>query len=244
MTAALLHLYAVIGAGILGAGYALFLTLFIAPRISPAVPVPNRWVSALASGVVGAGLAWLVGSPQMAVLSAPLAALLVVPSLIDQACRRLPNAMIVHGLIMGVLTAVAGTFMPGATAPGWLPVIGWSAVIAAGVSFLLAVLSVTSRGRLGFGDVKYSLVLVFFLLTLTTADWSSPQLTNVITPLLLTLIGLIWLVVSFLAGSIYVIIRQIRGKRTPFAFGPWLAGGLILAFVGTHLLPITAIIPV
>jgi leader peptidase (prepilin peptidase) / N-methyltransferase len=150
-------------------------------------------------------LAWFALGPQVATIPALYVAA-VAPELtrIDLAEHRLPNRLVVPGLVVGLLAA-AGSWATTGALP-LVPLVAGSAY--GGMLFLLAL-----TGGMGMGDVKLAAVLGLASPTVTVA-LAAPM-------------------IAFLSGgvvSFVVLIRQGRGARIPF--GPFLLlgfGGALVA---------------
>ena len=149
-------------------------------------------------------LAWLAIGPHVAAIPALYVAA-VAPELtrIDLAEHRLPNRLVVPGLVVGLL-AVAGSWATTGAFP-FVPLVAGSAY--GGMLFLLAL-----TGGMGMGDVKLAAVLGLASPTASVA-LASPM-------------------IAFLSGgvvSLVVLIRRGRGSRIPF--GPFLLLGFAGALV-------------
>jgi leader peptidase (prepilin peptidase)/N-methyltransferase len=156
--------------------------------------------------VVLAVLVWVAIGPVVAAIPALYVAA-VAPELtrIDLAEHRLPNRLVVPGLVVGVLCAAGSWATTGI--PPLVPVI--AAIVYGGVLFLLAL-----GGGMGMGDVKFAAVLGLASPTVTIAI-ASPF-------------------IAFLTGGVAALVVLIlRGRGTRIPFGPFLllgfAGALILA---------------
>ena len=166
-----------------------------------------RWIGwHLLLCVVLGMLAWLAIGPHVAAIPALYVAA-VAPELtrIDLAEHRLPNRLVVPGLLVGVL-AVAGSWATTGVFP-LVPLVAGAAY--GGTLFLLAL-----TGGMGMGDVKLAAVLGLAAPTATVAV-ASPA-------------------IAFLSGgvvSLVVLVLRGRGSRIPF--GPFLllgyAGSLAVA---------------
>lgn len=151
-------------------------------------------------------LAWVAIGPVVAAIPALYVAA-VAPELtrIDLAEHRLPNRLVVPGLVVGLLAA-AGSWATTGVFPA-VPLIAGAAY--GGVLFLLAL-----TGGMGMGDVKLAAVLGLASPTTTIA---------IASPLL-----------AFLAGGLVALVVLIaRGRGTRIPFGPFLllgyAGALVAA---------------
>jgi leader peptidase (prepilin peptidase)/N-methyltransferase len=167
-----------------------------------------RWWQVPVTLVLGL-LAWVALGPAVAAIPALYVAA-VAPELsrIDLAEHRLPNRLVVPGLVVGLLAA-AGSWVTTGTPP-LMPIV--AAVAYAGVLFLFAL-----GGGMGMGDVKLAAVLGLASPTATVA---------IASPLL-----------AFLAGGVAaVVVLLVQGRGTRIPFGPFLlagyAGALLVAALG------------
>ena len=149
------------------------------------------------TGALGV-LAWVAIGPQVAAIPALYVAA-VAPELtrIDFAEHRLPNRLVVPGLVVG-LVAAAGSWAT-AGIPPLVPLV--AAVAYAGLLFLFAL-----AGGMGMGDVKLAAVLGLASPTVTVA---------IASPMLAFLLG----------GVVAVIVLIVRGRGGRLAFGPFLLAG-------------------
>lgn len=143
-------------------------------------------------------LAWFAIGPVVAAIPALYVAA-VAPELtrIDLAEHRLPNRLVVPGLIVGLLAA-GGSW----ATTGVFPLVPLVAAVAyAGVLFLFAL-----GGGLGMGDVKLAAAL----------GLASPtSVIAVASPLLAFLLG----------GVAALVVLIVRGRGTRIPFGPFLLAG-------------------
>ena len=149
-------------------------------------------------------LAWFAIGPVVATIPALYVAA-VAPELtrIDLAEQRLPNRLVVPGLVVGLLAAAGSWLTTGL--PPLVPLV--AAVAYAGVLFVFAI-----GGGMGMGDVKLAAVL----------GLASP--TSVIalaSPLLAFLLG----------GIAALVVLIVRGRGTRIPFGPYLLAGYAGALV-------------
>jgi leader peptidase (prepilin peptidase)/N-methyltransferase len=148
-------------------------------------------------------LAWLAIGPEVTAIPALYIAA-VAPELtrIDLAEHRLPNRLVVPGLVVG-LFAVAGSWATTGVPPV-VPVIAGAAY--GGVLFLFAL-----GGGMGMGDVKLATVL----------GLASPSfIAAIASPLLAFLLG----------GVVALVVLIARGRGTRIPFGPFLLAGYFGAF--------------
>lgn len=153
-----------------------------------------------ALGVLG----WVALGPQVAAIPALYIAA-VAPELtrIDIAEHRLPNRLVVPGLVVGLLAAAGSWATTGI--PPLVPLVAGAAY--GGVLFLLAL-----GGGMGMGDVKLA----------TALGLASPTVTVALAAPLL----------AFLLGGVValpVLVARGRGSRIPF--GPFLLLGYAGALV-------------
>ncbi len=182
---------------------------------APGVPTPVRqrgWVVGQAVATV-AGVAVVaagVGSGWRAVPLVALVPVLVALSAADLATRRLPDRLV--GPTIGILFAVLAVTALAAGEPGWLGGAVVGAVLLGGVLFAV---HVVSPAGMGFGDVKFGVVLGAAL------GWVHP---------LLALVGLlIGSVLGAVAGVVLAVARRDRKVTVPF--GPFLAAGTVIALL-------------
>ena len=153
-------------------------------------------------------LAWFAIGPQVAAIPALYVAA-VAPELsrIDLTHHRLPNRLVVPGLVVGLLAA-AGSW----ATTGVFPLVSLVAGVGyAGVLFLFAL-----AGGMGMGDVKLAAVL----------GLASPTaLIAIASPMFAFLLG----------GVVALVVLIVRGRGTRIPFGPFLlagyAGALLLEAV-------------
>jgi leader peptidase (prepilin peptidase)/N-methyltransferase len=151
-------------------------------------------------------LAWLAIGPHVAAIPALYVAA-VAPELtrIDLAEHRLPNRLVVPGLVVGLLAA-AGSW----ATTGVFPLVPLVAAAAyGGILFLLAL-----TGGMGMGDVKLAAVLGLAAPTASLA-LASP-------------------VIAFLSGGVVsLVVLVLRGRGTRIPFGPFLLLGFAGALAAT-----------
>ena len=145
-------------------------------------------------------LAWVSIGPVVAAIPALYVAA-VAPELarIDVAEHRLPNRLVVPGLVVGLLAAAGEWATTGA--PPVVPLV--AAVAYGGLLFLFAL-----GGGMGMGDVKLAAVLGLASPTATVA---------IASPVLAFLVGGV--------AALVVLIARGRGGRIPF--GPFLLAGYV-----------------
>jgi leader peptidase (prepilin peptidase)/N-methyltransferase len=175
-------------------------------RAGPACPCsPGSLVTVPVGAAVAALPAVVLGPSPML----PVYLLAVVPGLllavIDRRCLRLPDRLVGALAILGAVPSAL--LRPGRIGPAL--VAGGLVLTAYGLVALLP------GGGLGLGDVKLAGALG---LILGFAGWPA------------VVAGLV--VPHLIAGPIAVV-RLLRGRRTPFAFGPYLLAGALIAVTAT-----------
>ncbi|MEO5535495.1 MAG: A24 family peptidase [Pseudolysinimonas sp.] len=149
-------------------------------------------------------LAWVAIGPVVAAIPALYIAA-VAPELtrFDLTQHRLPNRLVVPGLIVGVLAGAGSWATTGH--PRLVPLIAGAAY--GGVLFVLAI-----GGGMGMGDVKLAAVL----------GLASPtSLVAIASPLLAFTLG----------GLVALVVLIVRGRGSRIAFGPFLLLGYVGALV-------------
>lgn len=149
-------------------------------------------------------LAWLAIGPVVAAVPALYVAA-VAPELarVDLAEQRLPNRLVIPGLVVGLLAATGSWATTGE--PPIVPLVAGAGY--GGVLLLFAL-----GGGMGMGDVKLAAVLGLASPTVTIA-LASPLL-------------------AFLSGGLAaLVVLIVRGRGTRIPFGPFLLGGYAGALV-------------
>ena len=202
--------------GIGGGFVAVYLARIIPPRMKVAErPRSNQWwaTAVLVGGVFG----WLVASvfdwallPALAVFGSATLAL----TLIDIDHQLIPNRVLFPALGVAAPLLAIGSIIDGDGRYLIRAVIGAVAYFVA-----LLIVALIARGGFGMGDVKLALLLGLFL---GYRGWD------------------VWAVGFFLAillggvASILVLVFTSKGKRSKFAYGPYLVlGAWIALFWGT-----------
>lgn len=129
--------------------------------------------------------------------------LLIVISFIDIDHYRIPDKLIVFGIIIGMIFHILTPFVTYIDA-----LIGF--FIGSGILFLLAVLS---KGGMGGGDIKLAALIGLFL------GWKLTLLTLFLSSLLASLIG------------VSLILLGKKDRKDPIPFGPFLALGALIALL-------------
>ncbi|MDQ6898379.1 MAG: A24 family peptidase [Candidatus Dormibacteraeota bacterium] len=180
--------------------------LAAAQGLAARAPHWERIATPLLSGLVLASLAWRLGGG-WSLLSRSLWALILIQIIVFD---------LRHGLILDRVLLPAGLL---AALMGWsAPGLGWRESLLTGALTGLAFLALAGAGRalfqaeaLGLGDVKLSAFM----------------------GLCLGFPGVVWAVIAgVLAGGVAAAVLLITGRagrRDHFAYGPFLAGGSLLA---------------
>jgi leader peptidase (prepilin peptidase) / N-methyltransferase len=166
--------------------------LAVTARFAPALLDARSTPDAIASGIEL--VAFLV-----------LTAMTIALALIDLDTKRLPNALIVPALIVGVVLLGVAAAVRG----DWSALAG-AALGGAGLFVLYLVLALVSRGGMGMGDVKLAAVLGLYLGFL---GWGN------------LLVGAF---AAFLFGGVFGLILMVTrraGRKTGIPFGPWMILG-------------------
>jgi leader peptidase (prepilin peptidase)/N-methyltransferase len=178
-------------------GSALFfvaVALIFAPPIINATSLATTWSAVLA----------LVAYLYLAAISLSLA-------LIDLGTRRLPNAIVMPGYLVGAVLLASSSVLSADFGSLLRAAIG---CVALGFAYLL--MAVIAPGGMGFGDVKLAGVLGLFL---GWIGWGA---------LVVGSIG------AFLLGGIFGIILILAhrgGRKTAIPFGPWMLVGAWIGIV-------------
>src|SRR4051794_536597 len=160
--------------------------------------------------VPAADLPGVLAAAASAVAFLYLAAITIALAAIDLDVKRLPNAIVLPAYPVGLILLGAASLAAGDP---------WAlarAAVGAALSFgLYLVLALTSRGGMGFGDVKLAGVLGLFLAWL---GW--PAL-------------IVGTFAPFLLGGAFAVLLLLRGagRRTAVPFGPWMLGGAWIAIL-------------
>ncbi|MEO7123226.1 MAG: prepilin peptidase [Lacisediminihabitans sp.] len=168
--------------------------LIFAPPIVNAVSLSTTWAAVLA----------LVAYLYLAAISVALA-------LIDLDTRRLPNAIVVPGYLVGAVLLASSSVLSADFGALLRAVIGCAAL---GLAYLL--MAIIAPAGMGLGDVKLAGVLGLFL---GWIGWGA---------LVVGSIG------AFLLGGIFGIILILAhrgGRKTAIPFGPWMLLGAWIGIV-------------
>jgi leader peptidase (prepilin peptidase)/N-methyltransferase len=159
--------------------------------------------------LLGALAVWSIGHVVAAIPALYLAAVAPELTRVDLAEHRLPNRLVVPGLVVG-LAAAAGSW----ATTGGVPLVPLIAGLVFGGQLLLLSLA----GGIGMGDVKLAAVI----------GLASPTVQ----------IALGAPVVAFLLGGVVGLgVLIARGRGTRIAFGPFLLVGYFLAVALVPLIP-------
>ncbi len=163
----------------------------------------RRWVVAAVTAALFAALTLRIGFQPRLAPALLLTALIVPASAIDIRHRIIPDAINLPGAIAVYLVAVA------AQPDRWLELLlgGLGAALFLGLAWFFY------PAGMGFGDVKLVLML-----GLATGRYA--------------LIAIFAGFVLSLAPSVVLLVRQgVRGRKSAFPFGPFLAGGAVVALL-------------
>ncbi len=149
-----------------------------------------------------------------------LIVVLLVVAAVDFEHYLIPNRIVFPSLgAAAVLVAVAAV---GAHRPGSL---GTASVGAVAFWLVLFVLHLVNPAGMGFGDVKFSLLLGLYL------GWAAGTYPGALYLVLLALL------VASLSGSVVGVVLLIRrGRGAHYPFGPWLGLGTLVVLAGAELL--------
>ncbi|WP_285789388.1 prepilin peptidase [Micromonospora sp. NBRC 101691] len=172
-----------------------------------------RWVTAALAGLAGALLAAALGAVAVLPLLLALAVLGVLLGVVDVACHRLPDPLVLPALaatppLLGLVALGTGQW------DDWVR--GLLACLAVGAAFTGLVL--LPGGGFGFGDAKVGALLGWYLGWL---GWDAALLG----------VALPW-VVNAPVLLVLLAVRRVRW-RTKLPFGPALLAGALLAVLVT-----------
>jgi leader peptidase (prepilin peptidase)/N-methyltransferase len=144
-----------------------------------------------------------------------LAFVLLCVSVIDAETQEIPNGLLIFGAAAGILWIAAGAILPGyqfLSAPYWLDALIGVAVGAAPLFIIdRLTLLIIKKDGFGFGDVKLMAMAGLFI------GWPT-----MLTAYFFAVIG----------GGVFAVFLMATGRAkrdTYFAFGPFLACGIISA---------------
>lgn len=185
----------------------------VAWRFLPLLSTVQNGASQNGAGQDGAAIHGTDVAAAVLVLIAFLyfAAISLALALIDIDTRRLPNAIVVPGLIAAAVLLSAASILSGDFAALATAVAG-----ALGLGLLYLALALAYPGGMGFGDVKLAAVIGLFLGYL---GWSALA---------------VGALAGFILGGAYGVLLLATGKatrKTGMPFGPWMLGGAWLGVV-------------
>lgn len=194
-------------------------------RIDRPLFVPSerpRFTVRLVGAIVGSVMLFMIAAVRFAdanwiemLTYCALFAVLLALSLIDIAEHRLPDAIVIPSIVVGIALVVGSSFVDADPDRIRFALVG--AAVAFGV--LLVAHLVSPRG-MGFGDVKLAVLLGL------AVGW---QASTVADSLLLVLWMLLF---GFGVGTVAgLTLLVVRGRNRPFPFGPFLAIGTVLTIV-------------
>jgi leader peptidase (prepilin peptidase)/N-methyltransferase len=179
-------------------------------HVDASLPVLDAVPTVLTAGIAAGAMVASLGAVWVAIAFAHLAAVLAVACLVDVKVRRLPDAVVVPGIVIGALLLVGG-----ALADGNGSALGQAALGAALVGAVLFALHLISPAGLGFGDVKLGVLL------------------GLHTGYLGVQVAFVGLALGAVIGALVGVAVAVgtRDRRATFAFGPALALGAVLVVV-------------
>ena len=140
---------------------------------------------------------------------------LLLASVIDITEYRLPDAVVIPSLSVGLLLVIVGSIVD--QSPERMQFAFAGGLLAFGV---LLVAHVISPQGMGFGDVKFAALLGVMV------GWQASSFVDVV------LLVLWLLLIGFAFGAVGgVALMVLRGRNRPFPFGPFLALGTLLTVV-------------
>lgn len=183
------------------------------------VPVQRRSVPSMVQGAIrlpavltqagmllwGAYVGWQAPDLERSVSALVVTALLVAICLVDFQVRRIPNALVL-ALLAWACVQILWIGQPP-------PVVAGMGLLAAGGLFL--VLAILGRGALGMGDVKLAAALGAVLGF----------------PLILS--GLLLGVIAGGLVALLLLATRRLGRKDPMAYGPYLALGAWIVWIGS-----------
>lgn len=164
----------------------------------------GSWLLFVLGGAAGAAIAATLGGSaadlRQACLAGAFSLILVHLAIHDSRTMLLPNAVTLPGIALGLLVA-----------PLWPQREIWEAALAGGAVGVLLIAPIQFWGVLpmGWGDIKMAIMAA------TAVGWDQLFL---------------FLVLTSLAGALWAVaLLPSRGLRSPFAYGPCLAFGAVVA---------------
>lgn len=173
----------------------------VALRFLPALTTARNGVEIAAGGLALAAFLYL-------------AAISLALALIDLDTRRLPDVIVLPAYAMGAVLLGASSLLAGDPAQ-----LGRAALGAVILCFVYLLLAVVRPGAMGFGDVKLSGVIGFYLAWL---GWDS-----------LAVGGLAGFILGGAFGVALILFRR-AGRTTGIPFGPWMLAGAWVGILVGH----------
>ncbi len=195
--------------GLAGGVVAIYLAQLIPPRMDVASRLRPRWwwaAAVLAGGVYG----WVAAPADAGLLPAfaVFGAVTLALALIDLDHQLIPNRVLFPGLGVAGVLLIIGAVIAG-EAPGLV-----RGVLGGVLYFLiLLIIGLAARGGFGMGDVKLALLLGLFL---AFASWE------------ILAVGAVLAIVLGGVASLLLLVAR-RGRKTKFAYGPFLVLGAWIA---------------
>lgn len=202
-------------------GYAVFISRWLVPRITPAVPPVRAVTVAVLSALLTAAAALWLGDPLAVTAVAAHAPIFVTAAIIDQHTKRIPNALVVQAI------AVTVPLLCWAAASDRWAAAAWAAGLSVLVFGMLLALNVFSRGGFGMGDVKLGWVQTGSAVLAVTATWTPTQFASPVAVPLLLIVSIGFLTLSFISGGLFVLAKRLHRARVGFPFGPHLVIGWV-----------------
>ncbi len=170
----------------------------------------HRLLTILGAGLFGGGLAWVANDARVFLAVMSFFFLLLTLTLVDFAVRRLPNKLILALLAWAMIQI--GLF--------GLPSIRAALLGMAANGLLMLIIAIVGRGAMGMGDVKLEVAL------------------GAILGFPLGLYALFWGIMFGGLAALFLLISRRAGLKSSFAYGPYLALGGLLVYLGMfELLP-------
>ncbi len=166
--------------------------------------------SVLGMATWGGYVAWRLSEIDLIIATSVTTAILLVVVLVDYQVRRIPNKMVIVLLLWSTVQLLwLGRPSPRSALLG---------VVVGGIAFLL--LAILGRGALGMGDVKFIAAVGALL--------GYP----------LILYSMFWGIMFGGLAAFLLLATKRAGRKDSFAYGPYLALGAWMIFLGTvNLLP-------
>lgn len=224
-----------IGTSLIAFAYAVFLTVWLTPRLRPTTPALSWWVAGTVSAVIAVAVAWASGAVILYEVIGAATPILVLSAFVDSKTKRIPNAYTIQ--LAGVsVVAVAWSAFHFASVIGWWGVLGWAAGIAVIAFALLLIANLFSGGGLGMGDVKLAAIQIMLLLLIVTSVWPAGSRGSVLTPLLMALLATGLCLIAGIFGIGWSVARGFRQTKAGFPFGPCLVAAWFVIVAGSSLI--------